>query len=193
MMTADEVKNHIEGRAQSTFTATPAWDPPLKDGTWQFNGVVCKAGMGLGPCILAVTPPQTTLDLISTTGGLVSELQDAATGSADPFGELLKKLAEAVIVGAKVSCEYEIPPPPTGMEFDSEKVNVEYINGAKLVRVIPRLSSTKACGSEVSWQYDDPVKPTHVILCPAACKLVQNDPQARVDAKFGCKTVVILE
>lgn len=196
MMTADEVKNHIEGRAQSSFTATPAWDPPLKEGTWQFNGVVCKTGLGTGPCILgflALAPPETTLQLISSTGGIVGDLQDTATGTADPFGELLNKLAEAVIVGAKVSCEYAIPPPPTGMTFDSEKVNVEYTNGAQQLSVIPRLPTDKTCGTEVSWQYDNPATPTHVVLCPSACKMVQKDPQARVDAKFGCKTVVILK
>ncbi len=193
LMTADEVKNHIEGRAQALFTALPAWDPPLKEGTWQFNGVVCASGMGLGPCMLAIAPPQTTLDLISSTGGLVSDLQDAATGNADPFADLLNKLAEAVIVGAKVSCEYEIPPPPRGMVFDPEKVNVEYINGAQDVTVIPQLPAARTCDGEISWLYDDPVEPTRVVLCPAACELVQNDPQARVDAKFGCKTIVLLE
>jgi hypothetical protein len=193
MMTADEVKNHIEGRAQATFTSTPAWDPPLKEGTWQFNGVVCKAGLGIGPCILAVVPPQTTLDLISSTGGLVGELQDAATGTADPFAELLDKLAQAVITGA-VSCEYEIPPPPDGLQFDPEKVNVEYTNGAQIVTVIPKLPATQsACDTTVGWRYDNPAAPTRVVLCPAACKTVQSDAKARVDVKFGCKTIVILK
>ena len=149
--------------------------------------------MGLGACLAALIPPQTTLDLISTTGGLVGDLSTVDTAGADPFGELLNKLAEAVIVGAKVSCEYEIPAPPDGMAFDPEKVNVEYINGAQKLTVIPQLPSTKTCGSEVGWQYDDPANPAHVVLCPEACKMVQKDPQARIDAKFGCKTIVILK
>jgi hypothetical protein len=194
LMGADEVKNIIEGRSASALGTTQPWDPPLKEGTWQFNGVICKNNEGAGPCILApVAPVDNTLALINNTGGLVSDLQDTATGASDPFAELLTKLAEAVIVGAKVSCEYEIPPPPNGMEFDPNKVNVEYVNGAQKVTLIPQLPSPKTCADEVGWQYDNPAAPTHVIFCPAACKMVQIDPQARVDAKFGCKTVVILE
>jgi hypothetical protein len=190
LLTPEQVIDHIEGRVPATLT--PAWDPPLKEGSWQFNGVVCINGEGLGPCILALVPPQTQLDLISSTGGILGDLQTADTPGADPFGELLDKLAEAVIVGAKVSCEYEIPPPPNGLQFDPEKVNVEYVNGAQEVTVIPMLPPNRTCESEISWHYDDPAAPTHVVLCPAACEMVQNDPEARVDVKFGCKTVILI-
>jgi hypothetical protein len=194
VMGADEVKNIIEGRSASALGTTPPWDPPLKEGTWQFNGVICKENGGGGPCILApIAPADNTLALIASTGGLVSDLQDAASGTSDPFAELLNKLAEAVIVGAKVSCEYEIPTAPDGMEFDPNKVNVEYIDSAQKVTLIPQLLPTNACENEVGWQYNNPAAPTHVVLCPAACKMVQKDPQARVDVKFGCKTVVILQ
>jgi hypothetical protein len=54
------------------------------------------------------------------------------TGAADPFAGLLDKLAQAVIIGAKVSCDYAIPAAPRGESFDRNKVNVLYSSGSKV-------------------------------------------------------------
>lgn len=47
----------------------------------------------------------------------------------DDFDDVFNAIAEGVIEGAKLSCEWEIPPPPDAEEFDKDNVNVEYQPG----------------------------------------------------------------
>jgi len=192
LATAQQVIDHIEGRASATFT--PPWNPPLASGSWVFNGVICKDGIGVGTCILALGGvPATALELIEMTGGLVSNLDDAGNGSGqDPFSELLAKLAEAVIVGAQVSCEYTIPEAPEGETFNRDMVNVIYSNAQQAPVLFPKIPDDKSCDDNQGWQYDDPNSPSKVILCPAACDVVQNDMNAIVDVKFGCETELLI-
>lgn len=186
-----QVIDHLEGRAAATFT--PAWNPPLAPASWVFHGVVCKDGVGTGTCLLAFGAPQTTLALISQTGGLLSNLDDAGNGSGiDPFGQLLEALAEQVIVGARVSCDYEIPAPPEDMLFDRDAVNVIYVDGQLIETTFPRVPDELGCDAHLGWKYDDPLQPSRVVLCPAACEAVQADVAARVDVKFGCQTEVLV-
>jgi hypothetical protein len=187
-MTAAAVTAHVEGRTSATFT--PPWSPGLAAGSYQWNGVVCSNGTGIGTCLLAFGLPQTTLDLVQSTGGLVSNLDDAGGAAADPFAELLDKLAETVIVGAQVSCDYEIPPAPAGETFDRELVNVAYSSGMQSI-TFPRAGADVECGQEAAWKYDDELAPTRVLLCPAACERVQADPAAQVDVRFGCATELL--
>lgn len=188
-MSAAAVTEHIEGRASAT--TTPAWSPGLVPGSYQWNGVICKDGTGTSTCLFAFGLPQATLDLIQQSMGLVSNLDDAGkAGAADPFAALLDKLAEAVIVGARVSCDYEIPPPPTGQTFDRALVNVVYSSGASS-QVIPLAPEGVECMDDLAWKYDSELSPTRVVLCPAACTKVQGDAAAAVDVSFGCETKLL--
>jgi hypothetical protein len=45
---------------------------------------------------------------------------------------------------------------------------------------------------DLAWKYDDELAPTRVVLCPAACSLVQGDPSAEVNVSFGCETVLLV-
>ena len=85
-------------------------------------------------------------------------------------------------------CEFAIPPPPDGMTFDRNRVNVDYTpgGGGALVRY-PRVDGPAACTTG-GWYYDDPLAPTQILLCPAACAVVESDPAARVDIALGCAT-----
>ncbi|MBN1653162.1 MAG: hypothetical protein JXA30_05240 [Deltaproteobacteria bacterium] len=191
LQTTQQVIDHIEGRMSATFT--PAWDPPLSPESWVFNGVICKDGIGIGTCILAFGVPVTTLELIEMTGGLLSNLDDAGNGSGqDPFSDLLDKLAEAVIVGAQVSCEYTIPEAPAGETFNRDMVNVIYSSSQKAPVLYPKIPDDKSCDDNEGWRYDDPNSPSKVILCPAACTTVQNDMNAAIDVKFGCETQLLI-
>jgi len=188
-MTPAAVTDHIEGRASATLVEP--WSPGLAPGSYQWNGVVCSAGTGLGTCLLAFGAPQTTLDLIAATDGLVSDLDAAGNPDAeDPFAALLDKLAEAVIVGAKVSCDYAIPAAPAGETFDRDRVNVAYTSGTASI-TFPRATDEVECGDELAWKYDDELAPTRVALCPAACAEVQADPEALIDVRFGCESVLL--
>jgi hypothetical protein len=44
------------------------------------------------------------------------------------------------------------------------------------------------------WHYDvDPSAgpPRHVLACPATCARLKAEPTARVELRFGCKTVIL--
>jgi hypothetical protein len=186
-MTAAAITDHVEGRAAAT--ATPAWMPALEPGRYTWNGVVCGDGpMGCG----LFGPPPGTTELIAQTGGITAELGLANTGG-DPFAELLDKLATAVIVGAKVGCEYAIPPAPAGKTFDRDLVNVVYSAGGGGDTTFPRVSSADACSEHAGWFYDDPVSPARVTLCASTCQIVQGDNAAKVRLGFGCETLLAPE
>ena len=191
LLAPQQVVDHIEGRTAATFTQP--WMPPLLPGQWVFNGVVCETGTGTNTCLLPIGgAPLTTLELIQTTGGLVRNLDDAGNpATADPFVDLLDKLAEAVIVGAKIGCEYDIPPSPDGKSIDPDKVNVVYTDAAQVETLLPRIPDDIPCDDNQGWKYDEAEPPTQVVLCPAACSVVQADVGARVDVQFGCDTEVL--
>lgn len=190
-MTAAAVTAHVEGRMSAT--GSPAWTPGLVAGNYQWNGIVCSMGLGTGACLLAFLVPQTSLDLVTQTQGLLGNLGNAGTaGAPDPFADLLDRLAEQVIVGARVSCDYTIPDPPPGETFDRSLVNVELTNGAGQTQVFPRAPENVPCNDELAWKYDNETAPTRVVLCPAACTLAQTDAHAQIDVSFGCDTELLI-
>jgi hypothetical protein len=79
------------------------------------------------------------------------------------------------------------------MDFDPEKVNVAYTSSAQTQTTIPRIPAGGTCTKDMSWRYDNPTAPAHVVLCPSSCTTINNDSQARIDIQFGCKTVVMLK
>lgn len=190
-LTPAAVTAHVEGRMSATLT--PAWMPGLVPGSYQWNGIVCSMGLGAGACFLAFLVPQTSLDLVAQTQGLLGNLANAGVmGATDPFADLLDRLAEQVIVGARVSCDYAIPAPPQGETFDRALVNVEFTSGAAQTRVFPRAADNVPCMDALAWKYDNETTPTRVVLCPAACTLAQNDVDAQVDVSFGCATELLI-
>ncbi len=186
-MTSADVVDRIEGRGLNP------WNPPLAPGSWTFNGIVCMNGMGVGTCLISMAVPTTTLELIQNTSGIVADLDLAGQPGADPFADLLDKLATAVIVGARISCEYAIPPPPPGETFDRDRVNVVYTDGQGGQVTYPMVPAHLGCEDKQGWKYDDEAQPGKVVLCPAACEAVQQDLEAQISVEFGCETLVLLE
>lgn len=182
------VVDHVEGRAPAS--GTTAWSPGLEPGSWVFNAVVCPSGFALGSCLLSGDVPQTTLELVERTGGVLADLNNAGAEGLDPFAELLDQLATNVIAGAQIECSYAIPPAPAGMQFDPAQVNVVYA-APQGPESFPRLAEGASCQRHVAWRYDDPAAPTQVELCPAACDRVRADAAARIDLTFGCETEVL--
>jgi hypothetical protein len=181
---ADAVVERIEGRGAQ------AWSPGLAPDSWNFHGVVCKNGVGGGACLLAVIPPTTTLQLVERSGGIAADLALAGSGM-DPFTELLDELAARVIIGAELSCEYEIPAVPNGQTFDRNLVNVSVTSTQAASRTLPQAKSD-ACADNQAWAYDNDQDPKKIILCPAACDTLRAQADAALDVQFGCETVVLL-
>ncbi len=88
-----------------------------------------------------------------------------------------------------VDCEYLIPA-PTGGDPDFGLVNVKYTPSEGEPLMIPKVSGSAACGTELGWYYDDPNHPQHIQLCPALCEQLHADGTSTLEILIGCATIV---
>jgi hypothetical protein len=124
------------------------------------------------------------LDLTALTGGIFGNLCE------QDFGPIFDQVSMAVVSGASLACEYPIPPPPDGEDFDPDEVNVEFDDGMGGTLEIGRVDDPGACAGVVDgWYYDDPAMPTSIVLCPQTCTTIQGFSTASVSIKFGCATI----
>lgn len=83
-------------------------------------------------------------------------------------------------------CSYAIP--ATKTMLDLGLVNVLFTNGAGTQSLFKNVKGAASCGNELAWYYDDPVKPTQLVMCPTACSLLKQDLAGKVSVVFGCAT-----
>ncbi|HTU61007.1 MAG TPA: hypothetical protein VMF89_21285, partial [Polyangiales bacterium] len=103
---------------------------------------------------------------------------------ASDWTMLFSRLQSAVIASVPLPCDYSIPAPTGGGPLDYGKVQVVYTDSNGADRQLPRAQGSAQCGGSVAWHYDDPSKPTKLVLCPAACQSVQAG--GSMDIAFGC-------
>ena len=118
---------------------------------------------------------------IAASGGT-----DAAivVGSFDVKAEFQKALAK--VRGEALPCEYQIPDKVEGGEVNVGDVNVLITPKGGNAGVLPQ---DVTCNDK-GWKYDDPIKPTKIIFCPASCEFLKTDFGAKVQILMGCKTEV---
>lgn len=122
--------------------------------------------------------------LAELTGGVVGDLCD------QDFFDVFQVLQNAVVAQSNLPCEFEIPPPPEGEEFDPMKVNVEFDDGTGNILEIGNVFSEVMCQGVVDgWYYDDNDNPTAIIMCPQTCDRIQGHEGATVQVVLGCATV----
>lgn len=126
------------------------------------------------------------IELATLTGGEFGNL------CLQQFGPIFDAVAEQVIQGSSLACEYTIPPAPDGENFDPGEVNVGFFDDADVSLLdLGYVEGAAACaGVSDGWYYDDPAAPTTILLCPQTCDAVQGfPPMSRVSIQFGCATV----
>ena len=91
-----------------------------------------------------------------------------------------------------IDCTVAIPPPPDGMFFVADQVNVQ-IRGRDGDVHVGRVIGASACNpSTGGWYYDDEAAPMSINLCPASCELARDQVTTAadgVDVAFGCDSV----
>ena len=101
------------------------------------------------------------------------------------YGVVFNAIAEGVIKGAKVACEFEVPPPPENEELDLESVLVEYTPmGMGDPEVYTQVPGPDQCGPKKFY-----IENGMVILCPEACDEVQQDKDAKIVVTFKCEPI----
>ena len=131
-----------------------------------------------------------TIDAIAAAGGTEQGFYIDANQNVDQaFLDALN-----AIRGAKLACEYQIPPPPMGESLDFNKVNVLHTpEGANMPDVVFYVGSADQCDPVTGgWYYDaDPNMggtPTKIIMCPATCEVFGLG--GKIDIQLGCETVI---
>jgi hypothetical protein len=156
-----------------TFHAIAAAEDPVLA---CFNGTSC--------CAISAAKSAVYEQLVNQTGGVWGNLCD------QDFQPVFDALATAVVAGATLSCAFDIPPPPEGMDFDPTKVNVHFEDGLGGMIDIGHVEDAADCANfNEGWYYDDNTNPTQIILCPQTCDTVQGFTMASIEILFGCATI----
>lgn len=124
------------------------------------------------------------IELADLTGGVIGDL------CLQDFQPVFDSLATEVISGSVLTCEWAVPMPAEGEEFDPDKVNVEFDDGSGTILEIGRVDDAAGCAAvQDGWYYDDPVDPTLILACPQTCERMQGAMMASISIKLGCATV----
>jgi len=107
------------------------------------------------------------------------------TKAAD-FGSALGKTLQD-IAGAIAPCDYAVTPPDEGLSIDPGLVNVVYTDGTTTQEYAVVARQTSDC--VLGWRYTDSTGRT-IQICGTTCEYIGNDPFARMEILFGCKSVV---
>ena len=125
---------------------------------------------------------QSFANLVAASGGTDSAIVIGAGDVEQQFEDALAKVR-----GEALPCEYELPS-EVGGAYDVNQVNVLYTPGDpnQAAALLAQDPDCKGPG----WRYDDPAKPTKILLCAASCTTVKADATGKVDVLLGCATEV---
>jgi hypothetical protein len=161
-------------------------DPDYCDQSFDDLGALCADALGYNGVLTYVIgvpgSPIPDLNKIAAGGGT----KQAYDVSSDIT--LFSAAINQIRTGA-LGCDFTIPQPP-GQTLDPDKVNFSYTPmGSGMPAQLPRAKDLLDCGTGPGWYYDNNLKPTKIILCPASCTTVQVDNGAKVDVLFGCESM----
>ncbi len=181
IVTNQDVVKAVQQIAQ---TAAAGYQSPAKIRTFVIG--VLDAPDPTDPTAVDSTP---IMDTIAQSGGTGKAfVLNAAGDVGSGFADALK-----AIRGTVLSCDYQVPLPPTNEQLDFSKVNVQFTpSGAKPTTLLYVPTPDKCDPTVGGWYYDvNPAlggKPTKISVCPQNCPLFQSSQNAQVDVQLGCVT-----
>ena len=118
---------------------------------------------------------------------------NVGNGSGDALASALQAIADQA---APLPCQLDVTNlmPPEGEQLDYGEVNVTITeNGA--ARTIGQVPDAASCPANVpAWYYDDPVSPTTIELCDAACTIATAaGDESALSVVVGCSATVIVD
>lgn len=157
-----------------------------KDNTIENTAKAAKAVADHIPTyVIGVGDSLTSLNSIAANGGTEKAFIVKVDDPLQTPAQTRKDLLDAInlIRGKSIACDLPIPAPPAGKKLDPDKVNVQFTPSAQAGS---SLKYGTACTGDTAWHYDDPAKPTKILLCDDTCAAVKADPMGKVDVVFGC-------
>jgi hypothetical protein len=107
---------------------------------------------------------------------------DGGTATQDLLAALL------AIRGMPIACDFPLPTATAGGQvIDPALINVNYTLGGAADIELGLVGGAAECADKQAWYYDNPADPMRIMLCPAACASVTNDPSVQIKILAGCK------
>jgi hypothetical protein len=132
--------------------------------------------------VIGVGQQLSTLNLIAQKGGTGQAILVSTANAAQEFKDALDKIRGGFV------CQFLLPTPDKG-EADPDKLNVSFTPPGGTPEIFPKVDSASQCLGQKAWYYDQYPNPKQILLCPAACDLVQNG-QGAISIELGCLTKV---
>jgi hypothetical protein len=148
--------------------------------------VAARASAAFPVYVIGVGEALESLNEVAAAGGT----HEAFVVPIDDAERTRRFLLEAIrtIHGEVIPCAAAIPPPPSGKEFDKEKVAVEYITASGVTDI----TYDPSCSTRHGWRYDDVNNPSLVQVCDATCSTLQRLQVATLRIVFACQSVLDL-
>ncbi len=145
-----------------------------------FHGIIGMDTNNPGaPCSEAQNHGPRYQELASLTGGLTASICE------NDWSPIFQDIADSIVT--RLSCEYPVPAPPDGQTVDENSVNVLYFPGENGPEETIYRDNTAGCEDGADgWQWN--AARDKILLCGATCERIKNDPDGRVEIKFGCDT-----
>jgi hypothetical protein len=179
VVVTDDNADREPNETAAAFEASVAALPGGLFAQWSFSGIYC-----FSECPDSAEIGQTYADLVMRRQGVAGDL------CLQDFKPVFDRLAEAVVEGSGLDCEWPIPDAPAGQTFDRQRVNVRYTAAGGAPTALPQFPSESVCGSGEGWFYDDASAPTRILACPQSCAGLQSQQDASVEVLFGCETIL---
>lgn len=97
---------------------------------------------------------------------------------------------ETEVQSTKLDCQWKIPAPPDGEDFDKDRVRVEFTADSVTPQQLGFVGAEADCANfQGGWYYDNLDAPTEVHVCPDTCEIVKASTGARIDIQFDCEVV----
>jgi hypothetical protein len=108
----------------------------------------------------------------------------APGGSLMGFDSIFNAIAQGVVQGSKVECDFPIPAPPAGETLDRDTVEAIYTPGnGDPAEAFRSVASAADCAMLDDHFYFDG---DNIVLCASTCSRVQADTSADIQIRFGC-------
>jgi hypothetical protein len=104
------------------------------------------------------------------------------------YDVVFQRIAADVVERREIECDFELPAPPEGREFDLDNVAIAYSpgDGAEAVKFGQALT-LEDCLPDAFYIAQDRLN-----LCPSTCAAVRRDPVASVTVLFTCESQLIV-